>query len=444
MIQIQGTKTPVRPNLPPHTRWDRIKIGAADYLSHVRLFSRNAWLFLLGAFLIGVNFEIFQLLLNLYLKELGWGEGHIGLVNSSRAVGMTLMALPAALLLSRIQLKPVLILATIGFAAFTFGLSTAAALPVIIVFSILMGMAFTFSRVAAGPFFMRNSSPKERTHLFSFSFGVLLVAGMVGSQVGGRLVSVMTSLAGDTISGYRYTLYVAIGIGLLSMIPFALLKASSATDDENRIHLNLAQLRSRGRFYFKITFSNFLIGLGAGLIIPFLNLYFREKFDLTPATIGSFYFCTVLVMFIGTMSGPILARRFGLVRTIVFTQLASIPFMLLLAYTVSLPLAFMAYVMRAGLMNIGVPITTNVSMELSDKREQGLVNALLMIAWNGSWMVSTAVGGSLIEKYGFTLTFVITSGLYVISTLFYFWAFRGVEKHDQVAKRWSLIDAEEA
>lgn len=444
MITMEAIDTTIRPGSPPPTRWERTKVGAANYVSHVRLFSRNAWLYLLGAFLIGVNFEIFQLLLNLYLKELGWGEGHIGLVNSSRAVGMTLMALPAALLLSRIQLKPVLMIASVGFAAFTFGLSTAAALPVIIVFSILMGMAFTFSRVAAGPFYMRNSTPKERTHLFSFSFGVLLVAGMVGSQVGGRLVSVMTNLAGNTISGYRYTLYVAIGIGLLSLIPFALLKASSATDDESRIHLNLAQLRSRGRFYFKITFSNFLIGLGAGLIIPFLNLYFREKFDLTPATIGSFYFCTVLVMFIGTMAGPILARRFGLVRTIVFTQLASIPFMLLLAYTVSLPVAFMAYVMRAGLMNIGVPITTNVSMELSDRREQGLVNALLMIAWNGSWMVSTAVGGSLIESYGFTLTFVITSGLYVISTLFYFWAFRGVEKHDQRAKRWSLIEAEEA
>ncbi len=408
------------------------------------MFSRNAWLYLLGAFLIGVNFEIFQLLLNLYLKELGMGEGHIGLVNSSRAVGMMLMALPAALLLSRIQLKPVLMFASIAFATFTLGLSSTHAFPVMLMFSVLMGMAFTFSRVAAGPFYMRNSTPKERTHLFSFSFGVLLLAGMAGSQLGGRLVGAMAHLAGDTILGYQYTLYVAIGIGLLSLIPFSLLKASTTSDEENRINLSLPQLRARGTFYFKISFSNFLVGLGAGLIIPFLNLYFQTKFHLSPATIGSFYFTTVLAMFVGTMAGPLLARRFGLVRTIVFTQLASIPFMLLLAYTTSVSVAFLAYVLRAGLMNIGVPITTNVSMELSDKREQGLVNALLMVAWNSSWMVSTAVGGNLIEKYGYTLTFVATSVLYVVSTLFYFWAFRGIERRDDTTNCWSIMKAEEA
>ena len=437
-----GTTPP--PAIHSSSNWSKTGDEVRDYWAHVRMFSRNARLFLLGAFLIGVNFEIFQLLLNLYLKELGMGEGHIGLVNSTRAVGMMVMALPAALLMSRIQLKPVLMFASIGFAGFTLGLSSSHALPVMLTFSMLMGMAFTFSRVAAGPFYMRNSTPKERTHLFSFSFGVLLLAGMVGSQVGGRLVGVMAQLAGDTLQGYQYTLYVAIGIGLLSLIPFSLLRASSTSDEEHRITLSLAQLKSRGTFYFKISFSNFLVGLGAGLIIPFLNLYFQAKFHLSPATIGSFYFTTVLAMFVGTMAGPILARKFGLVRTIVFTQLASIPFMLLLAYTTSVSIAFAAYVLRAGLMNIGVPITTNVSMELSDKHEQGLVNALLMVAWNSSWMVSTAVGGNLIEKYGYTLTFVATSILYVFSTLFYFWAFKGIERRDDTTNCWSILKTEEA
>jgi predicted MFS family arabinose efflux permease len=441
-MSIAVTEHP--PDLSPPSRWERTRQEARDYLAHVRLFSRNAWLYLFGLFLIGVNFEIFQLLLNLYLKEIGLAEGHIGLVNSSRAVGLTLMALPAAVLLGRIQLKPVLICAGIAFAVFAFGLASAHAFNVIIAFSVLMGMAFTFSRVAAGPFYMRNSTPKERTHLFSFSFGVMLLAGMAGSQIGGRLVSVMASLAGDVVNGYRYTLYVAIAIGLLSLVPFSLLRKSATGNEETRINLSREQFKRRGGFYFKMAFANFLIGLGAGLIIPFLNLYFRDKFGLSPATIGSFYFCTVLAMFIGTMSGPLLARRFGLVRTIVFTQLASIPFMLLLGYTVSTGAAFFAYVLRACLMNIGVPIATNVSMELSEDGERGLVNALLMVSWNGSWMVSTAVGGNLIEHYGYALTFVVTSVLYVISTLFYFWAFRGVERRDERANRWSILKAEGA
>ena len=75
-----------------------------DYLKNIKLFSKNARLYLLGSFLIGVNFHVFNLLLNLYLKEYGYVEGDIGMVISARAVGMTMIALPAAMLLSRIRM----------------------------------------------------------------------------------------------------------------------------------------------------------------------------------------------------------------------------------------------------------------------------------------------------------------------------------------------------
>ncbi|MCM2271034.1 MAG: MFS transporter [candidate division Zixibacteria bacterium] len=414
------------------------------YWYHVRQFSRNARLYLLAAFLLGVNYEFFQLLLNLYLKELGFGESNIGLINSSRAVGMSLMAIPAAIILSRINLKPVLIASGILFAIFSVGVSSNEPLQLILIFSVLSGMTFAFSRVAAGPFYMRNSTSEERTHLFSFSFGVLLLAGMVGSLTAGRLVPLMSELAGDSILGYRYTLYLGIAIGMLALIPFAMLKPTPASDEERRIKVTREQFRRRGTFYFKISFSNFLIGLGAGLIIPFLNLYFRDKFGLSTSTIGFFYFCTILFMFAGTLAGPVLARRYGLVRTIVFTQLLSIPFMLTLAYTQVLWIAFAAYVLRAGLMNIGVPVATNFGMEMSSRAEQGLVNALLMVSWTSSWMLSTAVGGRLIEQYGYTLTFNITIVLYILSTLFYFWSFKGVEKRGDDKAGWAIAEQEEA
>ncbi len=413
-----------------------------DYWSHVKLFSRNARLYLFGAFLLGVNYEFFQLLLNLYLKELGFGESSIGIVNSSRAIGMSLMAIPAALLLSRVSLKPVLLVAGLFFAIFSVGISSNDKLEMIILFAILAGMTFAFSRVAAGPFYMRNSSAEERTHLFSFSFGVLLIAGMVGSLSAGRLVPLMASLASDTILGYRYTLYVGIGLGMLSLIPFSMLRPAAISEEERRIRVTREQLRRRGVFYFKISFSNFLIGLGAGLIIPFLNLYFRDKFGLSTSTIGFFYFCTILCMFVGTLAGPVLARKFGLVRTIVMTQLMSIPFMFFLGYTSTLWIAFTAYCVRAGLMNIGVPVATNFGMEMSQRSEQGLVNAILMVSWTASWMLSTAVGGHLIEKYGYTLTFNITIVLYVLSTLFYFWSFRGAEKRRSEESGWSIAEQE--
>ncbi|RKX29117.1 MAG: hypothetical protein DRP47_02515 [Candidatus Zixiibacteriota bacterium] len=413
------------------------RAGIADYVTTLKLFSRNIRLYLIGSFLMGINFQVFQLLLNLYLKELGFPESEIGLVGSARAVGMTTIAIPAAILLSRIRLKPILIVSITLFAILSVGVVTSDMLELIIGFAILSGMAFSFYRVAGGPFFMRNSGKKERTHVFSFSFGVMILAGMVGSLGAGNLAAFLGEQSGDILLGYRYTLYSGILISLLALVPFMLIKSAKPSPEERSLSLSREQFKLRGGFYFKIGFVNFLVGMGAGLVIPFLNLYFQDRFNQPANSIGMFYFLVQCAMLVGSLSGPILARRFGLVRTIVITQLASIPFLLILSYTYVLPLAVSAFVIRGGLMNLGGPIVVNLGMELSDKKEQGLVNALIMVAWTSSWMVSSAVGGTLIEQYGYTFTMNITIILYVVSSLIFYLFFRDVEIRSST-KQWTI------
>lgn len=420
----------------------RIKSGVSDYLASVRLFSRNARLYLIGSFLMGVNFHIFQLLLNLYLKELGFAESSIGLVISARAVGMTIAAIPIAFVLSKVKLKPLLIIGAFLLSIFSFFITSFEMMGLLVGFSILSGISFSFFRVAGAPFYMRNSTSVERTHLFSFNFGMMLLAGMVGSLFAGKIVVVIAGITGDLIQGYRYTLYLGVLSSLLAFIPFSRIKASNPSDEENKISLNLKQLKQRGIYYLKISSANFIVGLGAGLIIPFLNLYFRDQFSQPPDKITFYYFLSHLVMLAGIMAGPVIANKVGLVRTVVLTQLASIPFMLVLSFSNFLPLVVFAFVMRAGLMNIGVPLITNLGMELSKKSEQGLVNALLMVAWTSSWMVSAALGGFLIEKFGYTFTINVTISIYVFSSILFYYLFKNAEAKIDGSGRWSILTKE--
>lgn len=417
----------------------RIVSAIVNYLSSLRQFSRNARLYLLGSFLMGVNFHTFQLLLNLYLKETGLAEGAIGSVISSRAVGMTLMALPAAIVFSRTRLKPALVVVSLLFALFSLGLIAADSVNMLRLASALTGGAFAFLFVASGPFFMRNSSKVERTHLFAASFGVMILAGMIGSLGAGNMVDMLGRIAGNAADGYRYTMAGAIGLGLLSIIPFSLIKSSRPSKEESTISLSLKQFRSRWRHYFRFSFANFLLGMGAGLIIPFLNLYFKDRFHQSPSEIGSFYFAVQFSMLAGAMAGPVLAGRMGLVRTIVFTQLASIPFMLTLSHSYILWLAAIAFVVRGGLMNLGVPIVTNFAMEMSEKQEQGLMNALLKISWTSAWMISAAVGGLCIEAYGYTTTMDIAVLLYLASSAVFFVFFRQSETKGDGGSGWTMI-----
>ena len=421
-----------------HGGYDRLRQGLNAYLSSVGSFSRNARLYLIGSFLVGLNFAVFELLLNLYLKELGFAEGEIGYVQSSRALGMTMIAIPAAMLLSRVKLKPLLLVCCVLLASFSYGLSTWTQFEYLIGFGLLVGMTFAFFRVASGPFYMRNSTPKERTHLFSFSFATYLLAGMVGSLGAGNMVTIITEQTGNIMVGYQYTLYAGLATSALAMIPLSLIKAAAPSAEENRINLSWEQFRRRGGFYFRITFVNFMVGMGAGLIIPFLNLYFRDRFGLAPDRIGFYFIILQFSMLAGTLCGPLLTPRLGLVRTIVITQLASIPFMLTLSYAYSLYLAVPAFVIRGALMNMGVPVNTNFCMELCEKSEQGLVNALMMISWTGSWMVSVAIGGHIIEKYGYTVVLNVAVAFYLLSTLTYYTFFSRVEKRKPAGAGWYI------
>ncbi len=415
-----------------------IQTEISDYIYHIKLFSKNAKLYLLGSFLIGVNFHVFQLLLNLYLRELGFEESQIGYIISSRAVGMTLVAIPAAMLLSRVKLKPILLASCLFFGMFSFGLSSSQEFELLILFSILSGIVFAFYRVAGGPFYMRNSTSKERTHLFSVSFGMMIMAGMAGSAGSGQLVKLINNHYDNILLGYQYTMYLGIIFSLLALIPFAIIKASKPSSEENKINLSMKQFKERGSFYFKITISNFLVGMGAGLIIPFLNLFFRDRFHQEADSIGLFYFFVSFSMLAGSLAGPIMAKKFGLVRTVVITQLLSIPFMFVMSYSYFLPFVVGAFILRAGFMNLGVPIVTNLGMELAEKKEQGLVNALLMVSWTSSWMISAAVGGQLIDSYGYTFTINITIALYLLSTIIFYTFFKNTEIKTDSHPKWII------
>ncbi|SYZ73250.1 putative permease (Major facilitator superfamily) [Candidatus Zixiibacteriota bacterium] len=400
-----------------------------DYWWHIRLFSKNVRLFLLGTFLVAMTTACGQLLFNLYLKERGADESFIGTFLSAGALGTAIVAIPAAFVMRRIRLKMILIFSTVIYAMTVFLISRFTIGNFIILISLISGMALTFNRIAAAPFFMRNSSPRERTYIFSFNFGVTLIAGMIGSLASGWMVEQLSKRLPEIIKAYQWTFIAAVSLGLLALIPFSLLSPASPGREDKEADFSWTHMKKKARLYAKILTPQFMVGMGAGLIIPFLNLYFRDRFGQPPDKIGLFFFAVNATMLIGILAGPLMARKLGMVRTIVLTELLSIPFMMILAFTYSLPLAFMAFLMRGALMNMAQPLGSNLSMELVSKAEHALVNALLTLAWTGSWMISTAIGGHLIDRYGYTLPLLIAVGLYIISAILYYLFFRGTERN---------------
>jgi len=419
---------------------EKLKNGAVTYARDIRRLTPNARKYLLGSFFIGMTFASFMLLLNLYFREKGYSESFIGAVLSAGALGMTVVSIPGAVLLSRVRLKPVLIVSTILFVICGLVTIYSDMKEVIWASYFLAGIMMTFYRIASAPFFMRNSGPTERPYLFSLMFGISVMAGVIGSFLFGKSVGLFADYFGfDMIRAHRLALTAGISFSLAALIPFAILDMPNIIPKEERLTLNSDALRPLWRIFGKLTLPYFIVGTGAGIIIPFLNLFFRDRFGQSPENIGYYYGLGSLTMFVGVMAGPILVRKFGMVRSIVFTELASIPFMLVLAYSYNFPLVFAAFLIRGALMNMGQPIGTNFAMEMVPKSHHGLMNALLMFAWTSSWMVSTRIGGEVIERHGYTISLVVAVILYVVSAVTYYIFFR---KSERLTERGVVLSTE--
>ena len=405
-----------------------------EYLRAYKLISRNAKLFLLGGVFNGIGMSVFRLLFNLYLKEGGMGEGNIGTILSARSLGAALIAFPVALLLRKVHAKYILITATFMASIFYALQVHTGKLFLIVTFAFFAHMFFMIYRLVSAPFFMQNSTPKERIYLFSLHSAVFVVSQFAGNIIGGNLphIFLKLSLAGSLLKAYEITLYASIGATMASLLPYLGIK-------EKPIIKNGLTLFSEMKHYnweriLRLVIPRFLVGMGAGLIIPFMNLYFRNDFGLGSDTIGLYFSILQVFMFIGMMSAPFLARNFGMVNGIVLTQLLSLPFMLIMALTDHLPLAVGAFFIRTTLMNMNQPLNRNFAMEIMRKEEQPMTHSITMIAWNLSWMVSAFVGGRIIEAHSFKYSFFVTIILYILSTTAYYILFRSfssVGRRDQ-------------
>lgn len=416
-----------------------------EYVEQVRGAGRNARLYLAGLFLIGFGQSIFSLLFNLYLRALGFSDAGIGQIISKVSLGAAVAAIPAAFLFRSMAARVILVGAGALCAAINVLQAAVTEPELMLVVAFVSGMALTVYRLSIAPVVMSEVEEPARPFLFSAAFTVLVLAAIVGSAVGGFLPHLFRALTDSDRLALRWSLLASAAATLLCAIPFHRMKAPprsrSAAEAVPLAPGILVERRLRGAWrqvrdlveldwalHFKLVAPAMLIGLGAGLIIPFLNLYFRDRFGLSEASIGLLFSAMQAFMVAGNLFGPAVSRRMGLVRGVVITQLLSVPFMVTLALSSWFPIVAASFFLRSALMNMNQPLSSHFAMEVVPKRDHAITNSLLSLSWYLAWSVSADVGGALIERKGYTEPLLIAAALYVGASALYWYFFRNVEE----------------
>nr|WP_316044317.1 MFS transporter [Saccharococcus sp. Marseille-Q5394] len=397
-------------------------------------FNRNVRLFIIGNALIQIGMGVFMVMYNLYIRELGMPETVNGKVISMTAMASAIMLVPAGFLSDRFGRKWMIVGGAVLTVATLFYRGIAVAETPIIAAAFLTGLFMAFVQVSGIPFLAENSSPTERVRLFSVNFAIITIANVVGSLAGGIIADVLETVFNiSTVEAIRFALLLGSAIFTIGLIPlFKLQEKSTESDMGEKEHIEESpsadvSFKRNLIVIFHFSFASLLIGFGSGLVIPYLNLYFVNRFDASNSYIGLVLSLGSAMTAVAAMIGPALSRKVGKVKAVILFQALSIPFLLLTAYTTSLMLASLGFLLRQALMNAGNPIQSAVAMEVVSDKYKGLANSMNQMVFNLGWATMGPIATGLVvangSYWGYAYAFTITAGLYIISSIYYYFIF---------------------
>jgi len=420
------------------------------YIAPIRSFNRAARLFLLMTIIDGVIFSAWQLFFNFYMLQSGYSREFLGLVNSLPSAGALIFGLLVGRISDRIGRKPSLIIG-IGVTSIFMLMQITFRQPVIIAVSaFFFGVFNMLFLISQAPLMVKLSGAENRTMLFSLNYGLQTISGAVGSLFAGQLPAyfgVLLNVQAQSATAYQAVLIVSILLGLTSLIPIWMMKepaalSSTDTPQVSTVRTSLqpeevATASPSGKklspalisLTAKMTVPQILIGFGAAILIPYMNVFFKFRYDISDSDLGILFSISSLLIGIGSIMAPWLSTRMGgKVRAVVVTQFGSLVFLLMTGFAPFLWLSSIGYLLRTALMNMSAPLYSAFCMERTPEHHQGLVNSVLNLAWNIGWSVGPFISGVVQEHYGFTPLFIATSVLYFIAIVAAWTFFKNTEK----------------
>lgn len=413
---------------------------------HLRSLRRNAWLYLLSNTLQAVTAGAIVVVYSLFLVSIGFGTDTIGLIFVVGSLGAGLAIVPAAPLVRRLGWRWTLIWSDIiGGVAIAIQLFIPT-LPVILLTSLGAGASIAMFLVVNSPFLASNSSQDERTALFGLNNALNYLAAVAGSLLGGFLPAIFSSSAvlhstlltrldpilvqGQQARVYQLSMLAAGAISLPSIIPIFFLRDEPRAASDPKPELaalghrkvrDLAGLAKQtvhaahdllsgvvGRF----SLPHAIIAFGAGLFVPYFNIYFVEHLQTSTAYFGVLSAIETVLLAIGALLAAPVASRLGKVRAALAAQGMSLPFLLALGIFQVVPVASVAYLMRGFLMNMSDPPLQTYLMESVPEEGRVQASEVYNLGFQVAGAAGSGVGGWLLAVAGTRLPFFSAFVLY--------------------------------
>ncbi|HEU0027927.1 MAG TPA: MFS transporter [Ktedonobacterales bacterium] len=172
---------------------------------------------------------------------------------------------------------------------------------------------------------------------------------------------------------------------------------------------------------------------GALVTQSLLALYFHLRFGVSLSALAILFFGANLLSALSFLAAAPLARRFGLLNTMVFTHLPSNALLMLVALMPTFPLAGVTLLARQLLSQMDVPTRQAYTMALTPPEERTAAASVTSLARSAGSGLSPTISGALLTGplVVLGLPLLIGGGLKVVYDLALWAVFRHVRPPDE-------------
>ncbi len=371
------------------------------------------------------------IILPAYLTAIGYDAVTVGLIATASLTGTALLTLLVGTIASRFDLRSLLIAAACLAAA------SGLLFPGAEHFAFLAFIAFV-GTISPASGTVGIHTPIEHTLLArevsdaarTATFARYSLIGALAAAAGALAASLPDLLAKTGIGqlgAFRIMFYAYAALGVASMLLYLLLPKHPPQAEHPVVPLG----PSRGIVY-KLAALFCIDAFAGGFIVnSLLALWLFERFGLSLSGAALFFFWASTLSAFSYPVAARLAKRFGLVNTMVFTHIPSSIFLIIAAFADNLYVVLALLLLRSALSQMDVPTRTSYVMAVVTPVERPAAASVTAVPRSLASALSPAIAGTLLATSFSGLPLIICGSLKIAYDLALLWSFRHLKPPEE-------------
>ena len=365
-----------------------------------------------------------------YMTTLGFDAAAIGVVATVSLLGTALLTLVAGMIAPRHDMRALMLFGAVLMVA------TGVAFPHVEQFFLIALVAFVGTiNPSAGDLgilvplehamLARSAADRTRTRVFS-RYSLIGALSAAAGSLASSLPDFLDKAGIDNLGAFRLMFYGYAALGVAGGLLYSGLPRAHA---EEKSHAPLGP--SRGTVY-KLAALFCIDSFAGGFIAQsMLVLWLFERFDLSLSAAGVFFFWSSTLSAFSYPVAAWLAKRIGLVNTMVFTHIPSSVFLIFAAFAPNLYVALGLLLLRSALSQMDVPTRTSYVMAVVTPAERPAAASITTVPRSLASAISPAIAGVLLTTAFSGLPLILCGTLKIAYDFALLFSFRHIKPPEE-------------